>query len=187
MPFLDQVEAVAPVATEEERAKTRRQIERLAIGEQWLALLLDQHKAIERRFAETLSNGDPEVRRVAARRLANALNGHSAAEETVLYPALMEHGSGARAERGYEDHAVTKVQLAQLEALDPLASAWVSQVRRLQRAVRQHIHEEESVILPSLCRNLSQQDRKRLAGRLADPAQSRRATSRSTCIGLDIN
>jgi hemerythrin superfamily protein len=169
MSFLDRVvAAVTPLASDKQRAEARREVEKLAAGEQWLAMIVDQHKDIERRFDEAFSASDPEVRKVAAKRLAAELTGHSTAEEAVIYPGIAEHDSKVHAGMAYEEHAMTKIQLAKLEKLDPLSIDWVEKLKHIQSAVQQHVYQEESSWLPNLTKHTPPEEKAMLSARYAE-------------------
>lgn len=169
MSFLDRIAAaIAPAATDQQRADARRKIEELAPGEKWLSMILDQHKAIERCFAEAKSTNDPAERQQAVRKLSAELTGHANAEEAVIYPVVSEDSGKTHAGMAYEEHAMTKVQLAKLEKIDPMSREWVEKLEHIESAVQQHIYQEEDSWLPDLVQNTPAADKAMLSSRFAE-------------------
>src|SRR5690606_26791091 len=125
MSFLDKLMSkVMPPESEQDRAEARQKAERLAGANGWLAMALDHHRQIESAFARARGGLDAAERKLALKELALILNGHAQAEETVLYPALVEHGEKAHASLAYEEQQATKVQMHELEHLDPMSEEW---------------------------------------------------------------
>lgn len=151
MSFLDRIAAaVTPAATDEDRAEARRRVEALANDEEWVAMIVSHHKEIESLFTEGLIASDADARRRATKELATLLTGHATAEEAIVYPELVDHDSKGHATMAYEEHAMTKVNLAKLEKMDPMSTEWREKLEHTQGAVLQHIYQEESSWLPNL-------------------------------------
>lgn len=163
MSFLDRIAAaVTPAASDEDRAEARRRIEELAMGEPFAEDIVQQHKQIEGLFAQARTSagagGD-----AAVQELALLLNGHSMAEEAVVYPEISEHSGKMHAGMAFEEHAMTKVQLAQLQKIAPGTNEWLEKLDHIEGAVQQHIYQEESSWLPDLIRNAPVEDRQRMS------------------------
>jgi PDZ domain-containing secreted protein len=106
-------------------------------------MALDHHDLIRSSF-ETARTADAPAGRVAAfKRLATVLNGHSLAEEVVLYPALAKSGEKAHAALAYTEQTTAKMQMAELERIDPADQAWLDKLEHIRGAVLHHIFEEE--------------------------------------------
>ncbi|WP_324262501.1 hemerythrin domain-containing protein [Altererythrobacter sp. H2] len=154
MSFLDRIAAaVTPAASDEQRAEARRNVERLAAGEPWLRAVVDQHKQIEAAFNEARQASGPGAVR-AVEQLSTLLTGHATAEEAVLYPDVAEFSGKTHAGMAYEEHAMTKIQLAKLKQLDPGSEEWREKLEHIEGAVQQHVYQEESEWLPDLVDNL---------------------------------
>ena len=154
MSFLDRVAAaVAPAASDEQRAEARRKIEALASGEKWLGMIVDQHKQIEALFSQAKTASDPASRQEAVRKLATLLTGHSTAEEAVVYPIISEDSSTTHAGMAYEEHAMTKIQLSKLERMNPMRDEWMEKLEHIRSAVQQHVYQEEDSWLPDVVEN----------------------------------
>jgi hypothetical protein len=144
MSFLDKLMAkVMPPESDQDRAQAREKAERLSHGHGWLAMALDHHRQIEGAFARARSGVDGAGRKQALKELMLVLNGHSLAEETVLYPALAEHGEKSHASMSFDEHAMTKVQMHELEHLDPMSQEWLDKLEHIRGAVLHHMYEEE--------------------------------------------
>ena len=144
MSFLDKImSTVMPPESEEDRAEARAKAERLSHGHGWLAMALDHHRQIESAFARARSGIDAAARKQALKELTLVLVGHAQAEETVLYPALVEHGEKAHASLAYEEQQATKVQMHELEHLEPMSHEWQDKFEHIRGAVLHHMYEEE--------------------------------------------
>lgn len=144
MSLLDKLVAtVMPEASDQDRAEARAKAEELSRGHGWLAMALDHHRQIEAAFNRALNGIDAAERKQALKELALVLNGHSLAEETVLYPALVEHAEKLHAAMAYEEHTMTKIQMHKLEHLDPLSQEWRDKLEHIRGAVLHHVYHEE--------------------------------------------
>lgn len=145
MSFLDKLMAkVMPPENEQDRVEARRNAERLAVNNGWLSMALDHHRQIEDAFERARNGNDEAARQQAMKDLALVLNGHALAEEVVLYPALAEHGEKGHVSMAYEEQQMTKVQMHELEHLEPMSEAWIDKLEHIRGAVLHHIYEEES-------------------------------------------
>ena len=144
MSFLDKMmAAVMPLESEQDRAEAREKAERLSHGHGWLALALEHHRQIESAFARVRNGLDAAERQQALKELALVLTGHAQAEETVLYPALVEHGEKAHASMAYDEQKATKVQMHELEHLEPMSQEWLDKLEHIRGAVLHHMYEVE--------------------------------------------
>jgi hemerythrin superfamily protein len=144
MSFLDKIMAtVMPPESEQDRADARQKAEALATANGWLATALDHHRQIESAFARARTAIDAAERKQAMKELALILTGHAQAEETVLYPALVEHDEKAHASLAYEEQQATKVQMHELEHLEPMSQEWLDKLEHIRGAVLHHMYEEE--------------------------------------------
>jgi hemerythrin superfamily protein len=180
MSFLDRLAAVAaPVASDEQRADARREIERKAANEPFVAQIVAQHKELETLFTEA-RNAAPHSASKAARQLATLLTGHSMAEEAAVYPQIVEYSGKTHAGMAFEEHAMTKIQLAKLEALEPQSEQWREKLDHIESAVQQHIYQEESSWLPDLVENAPASVKERLSQRFQEEFERYDNTARSS-------
>lgn len=169
MSFLDRIAAaVTPAASDEDRAEARSYVESLAEREDWVRMIVDQHKSIEACFSDARTAGDPESRRAAVERLERELTGHAMAEEAVIYPVVAEQDGKIQAGMAYEEHSMTKVQLAKLKRLDPAGSEWREKLDHIESAVQQHVYQEESKWIPELVAGASPDEQRRMAALFAE-------------------
>jgi len=144
MSIIDKVlGAVTPPESDEKRAEATAKARGAAGDGDWLAMALDHHDLIREAF-ETCRTAAPGADRVAAmKRLALVLNGHSLAEEVVLYPALAKAGEKAHVGLAYTEQTTAKMQMAELERIDPATQDWLDKLEHIRGAVLHHIFEEE--------------------------------------------
>ncbi|MFW5634213.1 MAG: hemerythrin domain-containing protein [Erythrobacter sp.] len=160
MSFLDRIAAkVTPAASKDDRAEARRKVKRMTSGEPWLAMIVEQHERIERHFDEARNARDAKGRVDAMRALEKELTGHATAEEAIVYPVVSEDSGKTHAGMAYEEHAMTKINLAKLERIDPDSREWMEKLDHIEGAVRQHIYQEESSWLPDLVEKTSPRDK----------------------------
>ena len=169
MSFIDKIAAaIVPPASDEDRTTARRNAEAVAGPGDWLASVLEHHRAIESGFAEAMHGSDAAIRRAGLKQLARLLTAHANAEESVLYPALAEIGEKGSAAMAYEEQAMTKIEMARLEELDPMSQAWIEKLEHVQGAVLHHAYEEEAKWFPELQQNLSPARRSHLTDRFLE-------------------
>jgi hemerythrin superfamily protein len=144
MSLLDKIMAkVTPAESDQDRAEARAKAEQLSREHGWLAMVIDHHRRIEAALQSALGGADAAGRRQAFKTLGLVLTGHSLAEEMVLYPALVEHHEKAHAAMSFDEHSMVKVQMHELEHLDPMSQEWVDKLKHVQGALLHHMYEEE--------------------------------------------
>src|SRR5690606_27022397 len=135
MSFLDKlVAAVTPPESEEDRAEARGKAEQLSRGHGWLAMVLDHHRQIESAIERARTGPDAATRKQAVKGRALGRNGHSVAEESGLSPALVEHHEKGAAGMSFEEHSMTKVQMHEIEHLDPTSQDWLDKLEHIRGA-----------------------------------------------------
>lgn len=144
MSILDKViSAVTPPESEEKRVEAHQTARSAANAGDWLSMILDHHERVEQAFANVRAANDAASRRQAQKKLGVILNGHSMAEEAVVYPALARIGKTASAEMAYAQQVAAKMRLAALEHYDPMSQDFLDKLGHLEGAVRRHVYEEE--------------------------------------------
>lgn len=136
--------AVTPQPSEEKRAEATRKARDAASSGDWLSLALDHHDQIRAAFAEGRAARSATDRRAAMERLALVLNGHSLAEEIVLYLAMAQNGHKTQAGVAYSEQTTAKMQMAELENIAPSSDAWRDKWGHIEGAVLTHMFEEEN-------------------------------------------
>jgi hypothetical protein len=123
----------------------------------WLACALEHHDHIRAAF-ETARRAPPGGARIAALKgLAVVLNGHSLAEEVVLYPALVAIDAAKHAQTAYAEQTEAKIQMAELERLAPHSPDWLAQLEQIQAAVLAHMEEEEGIFFREIKKGYADQ------------------------------
>jgi hypothetical protein len=135
--------AITPPESEEKRAEATRKARACAGEGDWLALALEHHDLIREAFEVCCQAEGAEDRQMAMKRLALVLNGHSQAEEVVLYPAMAKAGEKGSAGMAYTEQVTAKMQMAELERIAPAMPEWLEKLQHIRGAVLHHIYEEE--------------------------------------------
>ena len=155
MTLLDQMMAVVtPHRTEEERSRVRLAACALSLDGGWLSEVVRQHAAIEEALLAVSAGADPVARRHALQWLSTLLTGHSLAEQAVLYPALSFDRQRAQAVSAYADESNLKVELAAMQAMDPMSLDFSDKLERLRADLAFHLYEEEGSWYPALYRGI---------------------------------
>ena len=145
MSLLDKVAAaVAPVVSDDTRAKAHADARAMSRGDDWLSQVLGHHEQIDALFARAKAATGVADRKAALEELGLVLTGHSIAEEAVLYPALVKADYQGKATIAYTQQATAKTEMFLLEGLDPTSEEWREKLEHIVSAVQQHVYEEES-------------------------------------------
>jgi hypothetical protein len=145
MSVVDKVLAkITPPESEDKRAKATAKARAAAGSGDWLSMALDHHDQIRAAFTAAKQASPGSARPDALKALALILNGHSLAEEVVLYPALAQAGDKAHAGLAYTEQTTAKMQMAELENIAPSSEAWLDKLGHIEGAVLHHMFEEES-------------------------------------------
>jgi hypothetical protein len=145
MSILDKVvAAVTPPESDEQRRQARERARAAAGANDWLSLVLQHHVQIEAAFDAVGRGTDAVSRRRAQKQLAVLLTGHSNAEEAVIYPAMVHMGEKASATMSFTEQAGAKINLSELEYMDPMSQEFMDKLEHVRGAVRHHMYEEES-------------------------------------------
>jgi len=81
--------------------------------------------------------------------IADELQVHAELEETIIYPLLADH-DGDLAQHAEEEHNQVRDIIEIMEDLTPEDEEFMSQMKQLEQAVKKHISEEETKIIPLL-------------------------------------
>lgn len=137
------IAAITPAPDEEKRAEATAAARAAATPGDWLNAALDHHEAIRAAFRAGRDAGSAVERTAAMKALAVVLNGHSQAEETVLYPAMAQNGHKTQAGMAYAEQTTAKMQMAELENIAPSKPDWLDKWGHIEGAVLTHMYEEE--------------------------------------------
>lgn len=172
MSILDKVvAAVTPPESDEQRRQARERARAAAGSNDWLSQVLQHHVQIETAFDAVRRAPDALSRRRAQEELAVLLTGHSNAEESVLYPALVHIGETASATMSFTEQAGAKINMGELEYLDPMSQAYRDKLEHIVGAVRHHMYEEESSRFLELKNKMPAADQQMLTQRFREEFQ----------------
>ena len=136
--------AITPQPSKEHRREATDKARAAAQSGDWLSLALDHHELIRSAFVEGRTAKSAADRKAAMQRLALVLNGHSLAEEVVLYPAMAQNGHKLQAGAAYAEQTTAKMQMAELENIAPSSDAWLDKWGHIEGALLTHMFEEEN-------------------------------------------
>ena len=169
MSFLDKVAAaLTPAASDETRLEARRKAEELGTRERFVGVIVDHHKQIESLIDQAASATGSDARIQAMKEFERLLTGHATAEEAVVYPEIAEFDSKSHAGMGYEEHAMTKIQVAKLEKLDSMSEEWMEKLEHIRSALQQHMYQEEDSWLPHVAEKMPAPERERMTARFME-------------------
>ena len=164
--------ALTPMESEQDRADARSKAREAAQAAPWLGTILDHHMRLESAFADTKSASDSATREKALKHLGVILTGHAIAEEAAIYPAMAADGDKGSATHAYSEQATVKMQMAELEKLDPMSQDFTDKLDAIREAVAHHMYEEEGTWYPDLAQSAPSEDQ-RLMARDYDEAYGR--------------
>jgi hypothetical protein len=167
--FDKMVAAVTPPESEEARREARANALAAAAGaNDWLGIVLQHHEQIESAFERVRAATDADSRIAAHRELALLLNGHSMAEEVVLYPSLADADEKAHATMSYTEHSATKMQMGLLETLPVMSQEYLDKLEHIRGAVAHHMYEEEKTRFMELREKVPAEQQRRLTARFVE-------------------
>lgn len=133
-------------------------------------LITNDHREVERLF--DVLKREPSKRALNLPVLATLLVAHSRAEEAEVYPvAATEAKAAGEVEHSQEEHAEAEHLLEQLQAADPNTSQFDRLLKELTDAVKHHVEEEESDVLPAIRKGLASQRLEELGTAFAEARQ----------------
>lgn len=127
--------------------------------------LKDQHNLIKDMFDEVLSASDTKAREKAFVELRQLLAVHETAEEMVVHPRVrheVANGDEIVDARLAEEHE-SKEMLSKLEDMDIDSTKFIEELTKFRDAVIDHAEHEENDEFTKLERNLTADDRGRMA------------------------
>jgi Hemerythrin HHE cation binding domain len=112
-------------------------------------LITQDHRTMEGLFDEL--QREPKRRPELLEKVAALLIAHSRAEEERVYPvAAKEAGEREEAHHGTEEHHEAEEMLERLRGMSPEGEEFEKKLKEFIDAVKHHVEEEESDILPGL-------------------------------------
>jgi hemerythrin superfamily protein len=117
-------------------------------------LIMQDHREVERLFEELRTSPDRRLNLLPV--LTALLIAHSRAEEAEVYPvARDEAGEADEVAHSQEEHVEADQLLARLAESDPQSADFDDVLNELVSAVKHHVEEEESKVLPGMRQRLS--------------------------------
>ena len=132
-------------------------------------LLKADHKKVAGIFEklEPTTERGVKTREELFAQLKNELDIHARIEEEIFYPALKEADETHDVVlEGYEEHAVVKRLLSELDELSKDDETWGAKLKVLQENVEHHVEEEEGEMFPKARKVLSAEEVEALGERL---------------------
>ncbi|MBE1604672.1 hemerythrin domain-containing protein [Actinopolymorpha pittospori] len=134
-------------------------------------LIIADHRELERLF-EVLEN-EPGKRALTLPVVTALLVAHSRAEEAEVYPvARSEARETDEVAHSQEEHAEAEELLEKLQGIDPAAAEFGPALNEFVKAVRHHIGEEESDVLPGIRERIGDARRAELGAAFAASRQA---------------
>ena len=114
--------------------------------------LITDHREVEEAFSRLEQGLPPEEARTLVEQTISELVRHSVVEEQLLYPltARVLPGGAQIADHETSEHAEVERMMKELEKLEAGTPEFDTQVRMWIRSTRDHIHEEETDLMPRL-------------------------------------
>ena len=132
-------------------------------------LLKEDHRKVAGIFEklEPTTERGVKTREELFARLKEELEIHARIEETIFYPVLQEadatHDITLEA---FEEHAVVKQLLSELESLNKDDETWGAKLKVLQENVEHHVEEEENEMFEKARKVLSKEELESLGTRM---------------------
>jgi hemerythrin superfamily protein len=124
-------------------------------------LIMQDHREVERLFEELRTS--PDSRPILLPVLTALLTAHSRAEEAEVYPvARDEAGEADEVVHSQGEHVEADQLLARLAESDPQSADFDDVLNELVSAVKHHVEQEETKVLPGMREQLSDDRRAEL-------------------------
>lgn len=132
-----------------------------------LDLLESQHQEVESLIEKIEDSDDPSERTELFKLLANNIAAHSAIEEKLFYPSVMDESTRELLVESTEEHLVVKRTLADMMELEVDDERFDAKLSVLKETIRHHAHdEEEDTLFPKVRKLLDRDERAALGNEL---------------------
>lgn len=128
-----------------------------------LKLLKEDHKKVKALFEEVEALGDRASagRKKLFQKIDRELTVHAKVEETIFYPEFRRRAEDSEERdevlEAYEEHALVKTLIGELENLDPKDEKYKPKLSVLKELVNHHVKEEEGTMF-KMARDLFEKD-----------------------------
>ena len=112
----------------------------------FVALLTEDHRRVERLFKQFDETGDPNV----AEEIFVELTVHSMIEEELVYGLYSSKVDNAGAAEARAEHQEAKDLILELEGMEPGSDSYITTMTKLKTSVLHHVDEEEQEMFPKL-------------------------------------
>lgn len=121
------------------------------VGPDATLLLEIEHREVEGFFAAYAKTSDKQTKLRLMERICLDLEAHTELEETVFYPAAREAtGDDKLLDHAEQEHGEAKEMVAELRKAAEAGKTADELVQKLQKAIADHVEEEESQLFPEL-------------------------------------
>jgi hemerythrin superfamily protein len=136
-----------------------------------IALLKDDHKAVEKLFKQFEKLGDdasPASKKNIVDQVITLLTQHAHIEENIFYPAARTAAPDTKEHvlESVEEHHVVAWMLSELRGADPSDEAYEAKMTVLMENVRHHVEEEEKEWFPQVRKAMPRQQLQDLSDRM---------------------
>jgi iron-sulfur cluster repair protein YtfE (RIC family) len=141
-------------------------------------LLKKDHEKVSGIFEklDTTTERGVKTREELFTQLKTELDIHAQIEEQIFYPVLKEAKETHEITlEAYEEHAVIKQLLAELEALPKSDETWGAKLTVLKENVEHHVEEEEGEMFPDARKVLSAEQIEELGTRMQEAKEQKKA------------
>jgi hemerythrin superfamily protein len=115
-------------------------------------LIMNDHRELERIFDQLMSQ--PDQRPTLVPVMISLLTAHSRAEEAEVYPAAAGASGEEDVEHSQKEHLEADQLAAKVAETDVDSPDFAEALQKLIDAVKHHVGEEESSVLPGMRENL---------------------------------
>jgi hemerythrin superfamily protein len=115
-------------------------------------LIMNDHRQLEQIFEQLMTEPDKRPNLVPV--MITLLTAHSRAEEAEVYPAAADAGGSKDVEHSQKEHLEADQLAAAVAEADYDSPDFPKALQKLIDAVKHHVEEEESTVLPGMRTNL---------------------------------
>jgi hypothetical protein len=147
-----------------------------------IELLKDQHRQVEKLFAQIEKADGGEDKQALFEELADNLAAHSAIEEEIFYPAAYAKQTKELLEEAVEEHLAVKRVLADLLELTPDDESFDAKIKVLKEQVEHHVKEEEGELFKKVKKELDKDELETLGAEMEEQFEAEMADDPSSRI-----
>ena len=147
-----------------------------------IELLKDQHRLVEKLFAQIEKSKNGEKKQALFAELADNLAAHAAIEEEIFYPAAYAKQTKELLQEAVEEHLAVKRVLADLLALAPDDESFDAKITVLKEQVEHHVKEEEGELFKKVKKELDGEQLEALGTEMEDQFEAEMADDPSSKV-----